>query len=119
MYSGSGEDDEVSSHESITAETYAEINLLIEKNDPELVNVTIDEDREFWPSSASEWQKIGESIAHNTHLKILTLIDHRQQIHDTTIIVPGYTGVTDADLECFLCSVAKNPSIQTLQLDCP
>ena len=64
----------------------------------ELVELT-NEDGECSPSSAYEWRKTGESIAHNTHLKKLTL-----------------RNITTNDIESFFRGVARNSSIQTLCL---
>ena len=55
----------VSSYENFIAVTYATISLQLEKNDPELDELTIEKEG-FCPKSAHECQKTGASIAQHT-----------------------------------------------------
>ena len=84
-------------------DAYARTSLRLEKNDPELVELTI-EDGEYWPSNAHEWQKAGESIAHNTHLKKLAFCSLTDSEEDAT----------QEDTESLFRGVAENSSLQTL-----
>ena len=89
----------VSSHESLTSVTYEEMSLRLNRNDPELDELLIG-DWGHCPSNAYEWQKIGESIARNTHLKMLSVWKTSEEDVE--------------DVERFFCGVAKNVSIQNL-----
>ena len=80
--------------------------LLLEKNDPKCIKLTIRKREDYWPSNAREWRKRGESIAHNTYSKKLT--------YCTSPV--SNENVPEEDVEGLFCDIAKNSSIQTLRL---